>query len=191
LELNKGQNSEWRRAWQTGSLVERCIAIAGIINVYIMGLALFVMMLVGTADVIGTKFAKWPIPGAYESTSALMVVIVFGGIAYAQLKKRHISVALVASRLPSRAREILSLTGLVLGAAYFGVLTWRCALFFWESWLIKESEASLIHFPLYPSKFIMIVGAGLMFLQLLVDIVHVVRDMLPVAARSNAGALTN
>ena len=183
---DKGKNSEWKRAWQTGCLIERVIAIAGIILVYIMGLAVFAMMLMGTADVIGTKFAKWPIPGAYESTAALMVVVVFSGIAYAQLKKRHISVALVVNRLPARAREVLNLAGLVLGAVYFGVLAWRCSLFFWSSWLLKESEASLIHFPLYPSKFIMVVGASLMFLQLLVNIFHAIRDLLPVASRSPA-----
>lgn len=148
------------------------MARAGTLLANISSLATVIMILMGAADVIGTKLFNTPVPATYETTETLMVALVFGGLAYAQLRKRHIQVELVTSRLPPRVRSFLDLIGLLIGTVFFILLTWRGAIFFWRSWLMGECEPSLIRFPIYPSKLVLLIGAGLMTMQLLIDLYH-------------------
>ncbi|MGH8695184.1 MAG: hypothetical protein ACREVS_01780, partial [Burkholderiales bacterium] len=43
---------------------------------------MLVSMVLGVADVVGTKFLDWPVPGTLEATESTMVLIVFGALAY-------------------------------------------------------------------------------------------------------------
>ena len=76
-------------------------------------------------------------------------------------------VQVVVHRFDEPAPELF---GVLIGTVFFILLTWKSATFFWQSWLMKESEPSLIRFPIYPSKLVMLLGAGLMTLQLLLDL---------------------
>jgi len=157
---------------RTGRWIEKIVALAGTLLANIASLATVIMILIGTADVIGTKIFNTPVPATYETTETLMVALVFGGLAYAQLRKRHIQVELLTRRLSPKTRLFLDLVGLLIGTAFFTMLTWRGAIYFWRSWLMRECEPSLIRFPIYPSKLILLVGAGLMTMQLLIDLYH-------------------
>jgi TRAP-type C4-dicarboxylate transport system permease small subunit len=144
---------------------------------FIASLAIVVMALIGGADVVGTKVLNIPVPGTFEITENLMVVLVFGGLAYAQVLKRHVRVEFLLRLLPPKGRVLLELLGLLIGDVYFTLLTWRCYLLFLESWLGRELGPSVIGFPIYPSKFLMLLGSGLMTLQLLIDTFEEVRAL--------------
>ena len=65
------------------------------------GAGMLTSMFLGAGDVVGTQFFGWPVPGAKEITESTMVLIVFGALAYAQLRKSHIRVELVYTHMPS------------------------------------------------------------------------------------------
>ena len=56
---------------------------------------MIVSMLLGVADVVGTKFLDWPVPGTLEITESTMVLIVFGALAYTQERRGHIRVEIL------------------------------------------------------------------------------------------------
>ena len=149
---------------------------AGIFYATLTSVATIVMMLIGTADVVGTTFFKYPVPATYELTATLMAALVFGGLSYAQTQGRHVRVELFIRRFPWRLRWVSDSFGLLVGTVFFGFLTWRCAVYFWRSWEIKEIQAGLIRFPLYPAKFLIIVGVGLMTIQLLIDLFYSLKN---------------
>ena len=45
---------------------------------------MMVSMFICVADVTGTNFFGWPVPGTLEITESTMVLIVFGALAYTQ-----------------------------------------------------------------------------------------------------------
>ncbi len=47
-------------------------------------LGMIISMFLGFADVVGTKFFNWPVPGTLEITESTMVLIVFGALAFTQ-----------------------------------------------------------------------------------------------------------
>ena len=68
------------------------------------GAGMLTAMFLGAGDVVGTQFFGWPIHGALEITESTMVLIVFGGLAYAQIRRSHIRVELLYSHMPPRVR---------------------------------------------------------------------------------------
>ena len=129
------------------------------------------MMLIGAADIIGTKLLDQPLPGAAELTEALMVLGVFLALAHTQARRQHINVDLVTTRLGPRTRHALDLLALLLTLGVLVLIAWCGWVLALTSLRIREYASGIIQFPVYPSKLALAVGATLMVLQALVDVV--------------------
>jgi TRAP-type C4-dicarboxylate transport system permease small subunit len=110
--------------WQT-ALAQ---ALATVLAV-LAGTALFALMLLTFADVMGRKF--WvSIPGALELTEMLMVVVVFAGLPLVAWHGRHVGLELTDTWYRGRAarwsgRFMEGVCALVFGA--LAVAAWRHA----------------------------------------------------------------
>jgi len=109
---------------------------------------LLAMMLLASGNVIVRLFYK-PILGTFEIVGFLGSVVVFFAVAYTQVQKGHISVAIVVSRFSQRTQAII------------GVITYSfsiilCLLIAWQSILIAndlKQGGELSHtlrIPFYP-----------------------------------------
>ena len=156
-------------------MVGRGIRWTGAILAIVTSVSIVVMMVVGAADVLGVALFRMPVPATFEITELMMVCAVFGGMAYAQAQQKHIRVLFLVRHFSRRVRGVLELVAVLVGVVFFSLLTWRCAVYFWQSWSDGETGTSLVKFPLYPSKLIMLIGAALMTLQLLVDLIPVLQ----------------
>jgi TRAP-type C4-dicarboxylate transport system permease small subunit len=151
---------------------------SGTVFANITSLGIIIMILIGTIDVIGSELFNEPLPTTYEATEALMVVVTFGGLAFVQRKKMNINVDLLVRHFPPQLQIVSELFSNLIGLLFFGAFTWYGASFFWESFEIKEYAEALIPFPIYPTKFVMLVGVGLVTLQLLVDTFQTVKRLM-------------
>jgi TRAP-type mannitol/chloroaromatic compound transport system permease small subunit len=155
------------------AIVER-VALAVLL---IGGVGMLAAMFLGTADVVGTQFLKTPVPGALELTESTMTLIVFGALAYAQIRRAHIRVELLYTRVGRRARIALDMLAHVAALLFFGLLLWQAigeAIF---SWNIDEATVGLIRFPLYPARWILVLGTALLLVQLVLDVVLEMRRL--------------
>jgi TRAP-type C4-dicarboxylate transport system permease small subunit len=123
--------------------------------------AILLMTLVGGSDVLSSIVFGRPIPGAYESTEALMVVIVFLAIGWLQTENGNIAIDIFPRRLGPRGRKVHAAACELLALAFFGLLAWQGWLLAVESLRINEQSAGLVRFPLWPSKFTLATGATL------------------------------
>ena len=133
------------------------------------GLALFMMMIVGAADIIGTKIFDQPVPGTYEITETFMVASAFLAMALAQAERSHIRVELLVNRLPQRLRAVVDAFGQVCTAAVFigiGWFGWSSAL---HSMQVGEFSSGSLPMPLWPARLALALGATLMVVQSLAD----------------------
>jgi TRAP-type C4-dicarboxylate transport system permease small subunit len=177
---SNGEHKRQRSRFWFGRLgrgIESSIVRSGTIFANVTSLGIIIMILIGTIDVIGTKFFNAPVPTAYEATESLMLLVTFGGFAFVQHQKRNIKVDLLVRHFSPRAKIVSELAGNLIGLIFFGALTWRSALFFWHSYKIKEYAEALVPFPIYPTKFVMLLGGGLVSLQLLVDVFQTARGL--------------
>lgn len=138
-------------------------------------IGLFLSMLFGVADVVGSYFNR-PVPGSFEVTGSAVVLIVFGGLAYAQIKNQHLRVELIYLRAGPKMRSVLDMVAQLSAIVFFGLLTWQGfqeAMFSWE---LRESTYGLVRFPLYPARALVVIGAGLLLVQLLLDFFQTIRN---------------
>lgn len=141
------------------------------------GAGMLLAMFLGTADVAGTQFLGQPVPGALELTESTMVLIVFGALAYAQIRDGHIRVELLYTRMSARTRVGMDIIAHIAALVFFALLLWQAigeALF---SWQIREAAVGLIRFPLYPARWILVAGTILMLAQLVLDVIRDARRL--------------
>lgn len=149
------------------SWVERVALLVLLIG----GLGMMMAMFLGTADVVGTQFLGQPVAGALELTESTMVLIVFGALAYAQIRRKHIRVELLYTHMPPRVRAGMDMLAHIAALVFFGLLIWQAIGEAMFSWQIGEATVGLIRFPLWPARWILVIGTALMMLQLALDIV--------------------
>src|SRR4030066_331803 len=89
--------------------LEKSIGIVCNILRYVGVGMLFVLMMLGAADVVGRYLFNSPIQGTMEVSELLLAGIVFFGWAYTQAARGHITVDLFFSRIPSRGQAILKI----------------------------------------------------------------------------------
>lgn len=164
-------------------LLSRLVERVAIVVLLVGGVGMLVAMFLGTADVVGTQFFGTPVAGALELTESTMVLIVFGALAYAQLRRNHIRVELFYARVSPRARAALDVLADVAGLAFFGLLLWQAIGEATTSWRIGEATVGLIRFPLYPARWVLVVGTALLLVQLVLDLV---RDATAVAGEDHS-----
>ena len=178
--INRRAQREGSGSWllQVGRGFKELVGRSGTVFANITSLGIIIMILIGTIDVIGSDIFNEPLPTTYEATEALMVVVTFGGLAFVQRKKMNINVDLLLRHFPPRLQIVSELASNLIGLLFFGAFTWYGVSFFWESFEIKEYAEALIPFPIYPSKFAMLIGVGLVTLQLLVDTFQTVKRLM-------------
>jgi TRAP-type C4-dicarboxylate transport system permease small subunit len=131
---------------------------------------LIMSMVLGFADVIGTKFLDYPVPGTLEFTESTMVLVVFGALAFTQSKRGHIRVEIFYNFGGPRSRALLDAFTHLIALIYFGLLCWvgiQEAIYSWE---ISEASMGTIRFPLFPARALLAIGTALLLLQLVTDI---------------------
>ena len=134
-------------------------------------LGMLASMAICVADVIGTDFFDWPVPGALEFTESTMVLIVFGALAFTQEKRGHIRVEILYVLFGPRVQSFMDLVTHLVALVFFCLLAWYSFGELSYSWEIDESTMGTIRFPLYPARLLLSVGTVLLIVQLALDVV--------------------
>jgi len=133
-------------------------------------LGMLASMLVGVADVVGTEFLGRPVLGTLEFTESSMVLVVFGALAYAQERRAHIRVELLYGHAGPRGKSLMEAVTHVVAFVLFAIIGWQALGELRYSWEMKEATMGSVRFPLYPARFILLLGVTLLLLRLAVDI---------------------
>jgi len=135
-------------------------------------LGMLASMLICVADVIGTNFFDWPVPGTLEFTESTMVLIVFGALAFTQEKRSHIRVEILYALFGPRAQSFFDLAAHLIALVFFVLVAWYSFGELSYSLEIDESTMGTIRFPLYPARMLLSAGTVLLCIQLLLDVIN-------------------
>ena len=154
-------------------------------------LGMIISMLLGFADVVGTKFFGWPVPGTLEITESTMVLIVFGALAFTQSQRGHIRVEIFYTNRSPRTKAFMDAVTHLVAIAFFALVAWQGfneALYSLE---IGEATMGTIRFPLFPARLLLVVGCVLLLVQLGLDLIQNVRHMISGEAGAEQQTQTN
>ena len=136
----------------------------------VCGVSVALMMGYGFADVSARFLFNHPLPGTFELSGLLMVVVVYLSLASCQAEGRHMRVDFLFGIMSTPVRAGVDRMAYACGMLVCGLFAWCAAGPAWYSWKIREVSMGIIPFPVYPSKFIVVVGATLLALQHLLDL---------------------
>lgn len=122
---------------------------------------LFIIMLLGGADVVGTAVFAAPVPAAMEIAASLFGVAIFLAWPEAQRRRAHIAVDLFVTRMPPRLKRLSELLGVLCGLTFYGFVAVGAIHLAIDSWQARERAVALIPFPIYPAKIAVAVGAAM------------------------------
>ena len=149
--------------------VDRLVHWIEKITVLLSGYGIFALMLLGVAHVLGRKFFNLPIFGYIDIVEIMMAFMVFLGISYTERLGGHIRMELFVSFLRGRWLALFELVGVVLGLLISGVLlvySWDHAM---RALYLGDSSIDA-QIPLWPSKLVVPLSLGLLFIRLLVSL---------------------
>lgn len=132
---------------------------------------LAILMFLSITDVIGRYLFNRPIFGTLEVSEILLVCIVFFGSAYTLYMDKQITMELLYSRLSPSARKKVDVITRLMAFIIFSLMVWKVtekALYFKEA---NRLIPSLL-WPIYPFMLVVSLGAILLSLELLIQIVY-------------------
>jgi TRAP-type mannitol/chloroaromatic compound transport system permease small subunit len=133
------------------------------------GTALFLLMFLVCANSLSRKLLNMPIHGTLEITEVVMPVIILLPLAYTQHRDGHIRVELLTNRLHPRAVQMLGVVTLLIAAVLFAIFAYASFNFAMRAWSVGETSWGALPLPIWPSKFVVSLGAGLLSLHFLLD----------------------
>lgn len=144
--------------------------LSNVLSAIAMGL-LFVMMVLGAADVIGRYFFNKPIIGTMETGQVLLALIVVFGWSYTHIAKAHINVELLVSRLRPRARAVANFITNFMALVLFSLIVWQAAV---TANMYHEAGRFIytIEWPLAPFQLLVSLGALALCLVFILELVH-------------------
>jgi len=143
---------------------------------------LALMVLLITTDVVLRYAFNRPIKGTYEIVELMLVVIVYLGLTFVQIKKAHISVTMVTEKLSPRAVAILESATYLLCLGIFVLITWQCAI---KAEVLRAdgTTSDLLLIPSYPFMWVVVFGSALLCLVFLKDFLKALGDVIRASSK--------
>lgn len=175
MTSNDGQDQHGRArtapAADTPSIVERAA-------ISFCGVTLFVVMLVGAADIISGELFGTFLPFKVDMSGTLTAAAIFLAWPLVQRRRDHIRVDLFLPYLPRPWRLLGWWLGQTMGLLVFGLIAHGAVNMASDSLSIWEQSAATLRYPIWPAKLACAIGAVLTLGIVAVQILRGPRDNL-------------
>jgi TRAP-type C4-dicarboxylate transport system permease small subunit len=129
------------------------------------------LMLLTTGEVLGRSFLNKPVAGTFELSEFMLAVIILLSAAYTQQVKGHVAVDFITSRFSPRVQKGLQVATALLSLFVVSILVWQGFVLG-----IGETEVTdQLRFPKAPFKILVGLCGGLLWLQLLFDLMDSIK----------------
>jgi TRAP-type C4-dicarboxylate transport system permease small subunit len=162
---------------QSPGAVEAALGFVSRAFAVVAGVTVLLMMLHVTTDVLTKYLLNMPVVGTLEIVSHYyMVAAIFLPLAAVERRRGHLFVELFTARLGPRAILGLDATGCILGVFFAGAITWMSTI---EALRRTRSgeiiDAVYYTIPIWPTRWLVPLGAGLLALMWLLHAVIYLR----------------
>ncbi|MFC1956614.1 TRAP transporter small permease [Chloroflexota bacterium] len=155
-------------------LLERAINTTSRSMVWLAATGMVLLMLATTGDVFLRYAFNRPITGAFEFINYMMILGVYGAIAWTAVREGHVKVDLVVGRFPSRVQHFFASITYILGLGIVSIMAWQGideALYAMET----KRTPYILPWPEFPFYLFLAIGFVLLGLVLVVKVVHSIR----------------
>jgi TRAP-type mannitol/chloroaromatic compound transport system permease small subunit len=126
---------------------------------------LFIIIFATFYEVIVRYFIGKPTSWSNELSSHVFAVYMMLGGAYVLMKKGHVTMDILSSRLKPRAKALIEVLTFVVGASFLAVLIWKGGAVAVKTIATNEHAASVWAPSMIPFRLCMPMGGALFLLQ--------------------------
>jgi C4-dicarboxylate transporter DctQ subunit len=171
------------RGWL--SRVDRALARVEDIFNDLGSAAIFALMWLTMAEVLGRRLLNMPVPGAIDYIETGMIAFAFMGIAYCQRLSGHVRMDLLLGSLKGRLLWALEAFAVAVATIYAAIIVYASAQDTWRSYEFGDDTIDA-HITIWPSKLVVPLAMSLLTLRLLVQLwgylrLFVLPDARPIA----------
>ncbi|MBW1736831.1 MAG: TRAP transporter large permease subunit [Deltaproteobacteria bacterium] len=127
------------------------------------------MVLLMAVHVILRYALGMPIKGTVELEEFMLVMVVFPGLAYTAVQKRHVRIDFIVERLPEKTRSLVNSLTAAISVGICFVMVWRGAVYARNSWAHKDASV-LLHIPAYLFISVAVIGSLLLLIALISEL---------------------
>jgi len=139
------------------------------VTAWIGAAALIILVLVTFANVIARYVLRKPLMGAVEISQLFLVVTVFFGVAYTEVRKQHVTFDEVVALFPRRLRAITIGAMYFLVGAYALVMSWQETLLAISYMAPAIRVTDVLKIPIAPAMFVIAIGSLLWGMELMLN----------------------
>ncbi|CAM5220549.1 hypothetical protein CDEF62S_02151 [Castellaniella defragrans] len=137
---------------------------------FVSALAVFLIMLLVTANAISRFAFNLPVTGTLEFSGTLLVIVIFMALARTQHSGQNVRTLMLVKRLNPSWRRLFDLFCVVVGLVFTVLATWAFVLYTAQSFSYFEYEVGAIPYPLYPIKAVATLGLFLLAFNFLLQL---------------------
>ena len=138
------------------------------------GWLMVVMMLLLIADVVARGVGT-PLQGMAEMSVFVMMIVVYLGFARCEEKGEHVSLEFALNAMPARARLLMLAVSQMIAVVTICLLFYAVVTDAWSSFLTKTAIEGTVEIPLWPTKFVMVLGMVFFVLQGIINMGNAIR----------------
>jgi TRAP-type C4-dicarboxylate transport system permease small subunit len=145
------------------------------------------MMFLTFFDVIFTQLGKWsvinshtsifkPIIGGQESMELMLLLMVAFGLAYCATRQGHIRVDLIMQYASHKVNNWFDIFAYAVSCVFFILVSWQACQYGLDN-IRDHSVSTVLTMPLYPFNFLCTLGAALLALVFLKDLLKSIDEV--------------
>jgi C4-dicarboxylate transporter DctQ subunit len=139
--------------------------------------ALAVMVLLVTVDVIGRYFFSRPTYIADEVSGYALVAVIFLGLAYTQKLGKHVTSGILDTLLSPSKLRWLDLVTSILSLLFITYFAWNSATAAYESYVLQTTKQTILRTPYWIPQLFLPIGLSLFAFQLAVHVIKCINAL--------------
>jgi len=140
------------------------------------GVTLLAMMLLIVAEVVLRSSANIVIPGTIELVKVLLVIVLFAGMAYTGLRKRHVRVSILVNKFSPVGRLATTAAADLIALGIISIISWQS---FMQGEFLKVAgyQTGVLHILPWPFAIASGIFVGIFALVILVDFFETIGEL--------------
>ncbi len=133
------------------------------------GWLMLAMMMLLVIDLV-FRSVDMPLHGLAELSVFVMMIVIYLGLSRCEEYSEHVGLEFAINKLSEKMRSVMAAAVQFLAAATVGLMFYAVTTDAWSAYVTDSSIEGLIDLPIWPTKFVMVVGMVFFLLQAIVNL---------------------
>ena len=135
------------------------------------GWLMLAMMMLLVID-IAFRSIDMPLHGLAALSVFVMMIVIYLGLSRCEEYSEHVGLEFAINKLSSQARRVVVAAAQFLAVVTVGLMFYAVTTDAWSAFETQSSIEGLVDLPIWPTKFVMVVGMVFFLLQSIINLVE-------------------